>query len=200
MLLFSHPDRIWGTCDSPDDILATTLDDFMLPMAKVPQAFHLQLQVPPTELETTMMELDSARIPTINHESFSTIVPTPEPQGVRGQRQAGHKGQQTQEAPSPHRRRGPGRPKKGEQRTKTSGKSSSRTYRREVHNDSAMRSRAKFNGALAALWNEVPERVQLEALGEDISRQIPRAEKVEIVISYIRSLETVLDIQSVETE
>jgi len=52
-----------------------------------------------------------------------------------------------------------------------------------------MRSRAKFNTALADLWNEIPDRIQLEALGEDISRQIPRAEKVEIVIAYIASLE-----------
>ena len=100
------------------------------------------------------------------------------------------------------RRRGPGRPKKGEQRPKPTSKASPRAYRREVHNDSAMRSRAKFNTALTNLWKQVPENVQLQALGEDISRQIPRAEKVEIVISYIQSLESVLndakDIESVD--
>ena len=92
-------------------------------------------------------------------------------------------------------RRGPGRPKKGEQRSQTTGrKHCTRTYSREVHNDSAMRSRAKFNTALAALWNQVPEEMQVQALGEDAARQIPRAEKVEIVILYIRSLEAKISV------
>ena len=106
--------------------------------------------------------------------------------------------------PAPRRRgRGRGRPKKGDGHSKTSKpprQSSSRAYHREVHNASATKSRAKFSNALADLWNQVPEKMQWQALGEDISRQIPRAEKVEIVISYIQSLETTIQDESIWDE
>ena len=90
------------------------------------------------------------------------------------------------------RRRGPGRPSKAQLALEGTQRKRGRlsvTLRREIHNDSAMRSRAKFNNALENLWNELPEHIQLEALGRDLCRQIPRAEKVEIMISYIRKLE-----------
>ena len=49
-----------------------------------------------------------------------------------------------------------------------------------------MRSRARFNSVLDELWNEVPER---ERTVTDPSRQLCRAEKIEIVISYVRKLQ-----------
>jgi hypothetical protein len=84
--------------------------------------------------------------------------------------------------------RRPGRPKKSEQRpysgvTKGQLKKSAR---RQFHNDSATRSRAKFNTLLDQLWDEVPEGQRVQALGENISRQLSRADKIEVVVSYVR--------------
>jgi hypothetical protein len=90
----------------------------------------------------------------------------------------------------PIRRRGPGRPSKAQlAREKQEGRQSTKnvvTMRRVIHNDSAMRSRARFNTVLDELWNEVPERERMVA---DPSRQLCRAEKIEIVISYVRKLQ-----------
>ena len=87
------------------------------------------------------------------------------------------------------RRRGPGRPSKAQlAREKAEGKPSTKnviTMRRVIHNDSAMRSRARFNSVLDELWNEVPEKERMV----DTSRQLCRAEKIEIVISYVRKLQ-----------
>ena len=87
------------------------------------------------------------------------------------------------------RRRGPGRPSKAQlAREKAEGKLSPKnvvTMRRVIHNDSAMRSRARFNTVLEELWNEVPEKERTV----DSSRQLCRAEKIEMVISYVRKLQ-----------
>lgn len=89
------------------------------------------------------------------------------------------------------RRRGPGRPSKAqlaalgaEKRLK--GRSLI-AMRRQIHNGSAMRSRARFNTVLDELWNEIPEDNRQEA-SMDASRQLSRAEKIEHVISYVRDL------------
>ena len=88
--------------------------------------------------------------------------------------------------PAVHRR-GPGRPKKTEQGSSAARRS--RVAKREFHNDSAMRSRAKFNSALDELWNELPETARLEAIRNESSRQISRAKKLEVMISYLKSLQ-----------
>ena len=86
-------------------------------------------------------------------------------------------------------RRGPGRPSKAQlAREKAEGKPSAKnviTMRRVIHNDSAMRSRARFNTVLDELWNEIPEKERMA----DSSRQLCRAEKIEIIISYVRKLQ-----------
>jgi hypothetical protein len=87
------------------------------------------------------------------------------------------------------RRRGPGRPSKAQlAREKAEGTQSTKnviTMRRVIHNDSAMRSRARFNSVLDELWNEIPEKERMV----DASKQLCRAEKIEIVISYVRKLQ-----------
>jgi hypothetical protein len=88
----------------------------------------------------------------------------------------------------PIRRRGPGRPRKTQSSDAPISGRSLLAVRREFHNDSAMRSRARVNTALDGLWNEVPEKKRIQALGKESERQVSRAEKVEIVISYIRDL------------
>jgi len=96
----------------------------------------------------------------------------------------------------PPRRRGPGRPSKAQLAAEGFGgsrRASGRnlvTARRQIHNDSAMRSRAKFNCVLDELWNEVPELEKQKAtMGMDPSRQVSRADRVEIVIMYMRKLQ-----------
>ena len=51
------------------------------------------------------------------------------------------------------------------------------TIRREFHNNSATRSRAKFNSALDELWNEVPEDERLKVLGVVPERPSPSSKK-----------------------
>jgi len=102
----------------------------------------------------------------------------------------------SQQKSVPPRRRGPGRPSKAQLAAegydggrRPSGRTLV-TARRQIHNDSAMRSRAKFNSVLDELWNEVPEGERQKAtMGMDPSRQISRAERVEIVIMYLRKLQ-----------
>ena len=62
-----------------------------------------------------------------------------------------------------------------------------------MHNDSAMRSRARLNQALEDLWKLVPEeeRVSQPEIGED-QREVCRAVKVEVAISYLRKLKVQL--------
>ena len=87
-----------------------------------------------------------------------------------------------------NRRRGPGRPSKAQlAREESEGKQTGKnmvTIRRYVHNDSAMRSRARLNTLLDELWDEVPEK---ERLTHPL-RLLCRAEKIEIVRSYLRKL------------
>ena len=87
------------------------------------------------------------------------------------------------------RRRGPGRPSKAQlAREKRKGKETTKnmaTIGRHVHNNSAMRSRARLNIALDELWDEVPEKERLT----DLVRELCRAEKMEIVRSYVRKLQ-----------
>jgi hypothetical protein len=94
----------------------------------------------------------------------------------------------------PVRRRGPGRPCKAQLAAMQSDEKRPTgralvTMRRQIHNDSAMRSRARFNSVLDELWNEVSEEERSKALSKaDPTRQLSRAEKIEVVISYLRKL------------
>jgi hypothetical protein len=92
--------------------------------------------------------------------------------------------------PSEPPRRGRGRPSKAQLAQNPGSKHvsgrSSVIIRRRFHNDSATRSRAKFNTALEELWNEVPESRRILSAKDPL--QVSRAEKIEIIISYIRSL------------
>lgn len=64
-------------------------------------------------------------------------------------------------------------------------KRSQAVVRRGIHNASARRSRSKFNSALEKLWEQVPESGRMQY---NVSRNLSRTEKVEIVISYIQVL------------
>jgi hypothetical protein len=94
----------------------------------------------------------------------------------------------------PRRRRGPGRPSKSELAARgiDRNRSTNNAWRREVHNDSAMRSRAKFTSALCDLWQEVPEQTKMSAIGDHMG-EISRADKIDIVISYMRGLQAKLN-------
>jgi len=107
-------------------------------------------------------------------------------------------GEQLTPPPSPpHRRRGPGRPSKVNPATSLPPKRptghNAVKLRRQMHNDSAMRSRARLNQALEDLWKLVPEeeRVSQPEIGED-QREVCRAVKVEVAISYLRKLKVQL--------
>jgi len=94
------------------------------------------------------------------------------------------------------RRRGLGRPTKAQAAAnypngkKPTGHSAVK-LRRQMHNDSAMRSRARLNKALEELWSAIPlpERTAQAAGGED-SRDVCRAVKVEIAIAYLKKFQT----------
>ena len=107
-------------------------------------------------------------------------------------------GEQLTPPPSPpHRRRGPGRPSKVNPASSLPPKRptghNAVKLRRQMHNDSAMRSRARLNQALEDLWKLVPEeeRVSQPEIGED-QREVCRAVKVEVAISYLRKLKVQL--------
>jgi hypothetical protein len=92
----------------------------------------------------------------------------------------------------PPRRRGPGRPSKAQLAAEgIHGKRgrSSVGLRREIHNDSAMRSRARFNTVLDQLWAVVPENERQDMPDCDGTRSVCRAEKIEIVIAYVKKLQ-----------
>jgi hypothetical protein len=103
----------------------------------------------------------------------------------------------------PPRRRGPGRPSKAQQLLKGK-KPSARvlmTMRRQFHNDSATRSRARFNNYLIELWNEVPESEKAQFVeNDDPGRQVYRAEKIETVISYLRKLQRTVQLHGLRVE
>jgi len=89
--------------------------------------------------------------------------------------------------------RGRGRPRKElKDHTQNIQKSNSGRFamkvRRAAHNNSARRSRNKFNTAIDELWSLVPED---ERIGYDGKRTLARAEKFGIIISYIRRLKEV---------
>ena len=121
-------------------------------------------------------------------------------------RLSSQRGQRT--APqSPILRQGPGRPSKKSllfvkdrvpissesSNVKPGSKRSRIVMRREHHNNSALRSRTKFNSALDELWQEMPETVRSRASGEIAPRELSRAEKVEVVISYIRDVRSSME-------
>jgi hypothetical protein len=65
-----------------------------------------------------------------------------------------------------------------------------------MHNDSAMRSRARLNNMLEELWNIIPkhERVVQPGMGDgdlDDSREVCRAVKVEVAIAYLTKLQNI---------
>lgn len=64
------------------------------------------------------------------------------------------------------------------------------------HNASASKSRARFSAALDNLWHQVPERKRSSILATrttDLSKPLSRAEKVEIVLDYMKGLQSKAD-------
>jgi hypothetical protein len=102
----------------------------------------------------------------------------------------------------PVRRRGPGRPSKAQSaaqfpNNKRPTGHSAVKLRRQMHNDSAMRSRARLNNMLEDLWNVIPkhERVVQPGMGDgelDDSREVCRAVKVEVAIAYLTKLQNIV--------
>jgi hypothetical protein len=71
-----------------------------------------------------------------------------------------------------------------------------------MHNDSAMRSRARLNNTLEELWNIIPkqERVLQPGMGDfdlDDNREVCRAAKVEVAIVYLKKLQAQLGVSRV---
>jgi Helix-loop-helix DNA-binding domain len=98
--------------------------------------------------------------------------------------------------PATVRRRGPGRPSKAQTAahfpgTKRPTGHSAVRLRRQMHNDSAMRSRARLNKALEELWSVVPnqERILQPENNVDDNREVCRAVKVEVAINYLKKLQ-----------
>jgi hypothetical protein len=129
-----------------------------------------------------------------NDEAEAPSLPSPPSSDGQSTRLTASPAQPLASPPHPvPRRRGPGRPSKAQLaarglESKNLSSRSKVTLRREFHNDSATRSRAKFNGALDELWKEIPEEHRSQVSGFDKARQVSRAEKVEIIISFIRKL------------
>ena len=100
---------------------------------------------------------------------------------------------------SPVRRRGPGRPSKAQSSTQSSTSKrptghSAVKLRRQMHNDSAMRSRARLNKALEELWKVIPAQqkiCQADNHGDD-NKEVCRAVKVEVAIDYLKKLQAQL--------
>jgi hypothetical protein len=98
----------------------------------------------------------------------------------------------------PVRRRGPGRPSKAQNSAQFPNKRptghSAVKLRRQMHNDSAMRSRARLNKALEELWKVVPaqDRTFQSENGVDDNREVCRAVKVEVAINYLKKLQAQL--------
>jgi len=62
--------------------------------------------------------------------------------------------------------------------------------RRQMHNDSAMRSRARLNNMLDELWSAIPKEERIVPQhGTPEEREVCRAVKVEVAISYIKKLQ-----------
>lgn len=99
----------------------------------------------------------------------------------------------------PVRRRGPGRPSKAQSsaqfpNNKRPTGHSAVKLRRQMHNDSAMRSRARLNKALEELWKVIPmqHRVFQPESCVDDNREVCRAVKVEVAIGYLKKLQAQL--------
>ena len=86
-------------------------------------------------------------------------------------------------------RRGPGRPPKlanGADHV-SSNSNTYRRIRRQYHNESAMRSRAKLNLLVDQLWNEVPD-VEKSKVVNVNAAIVSRSEKIQAALLYIRKL------------
>ena len=99
----------------------------------------------------------------------------------------------------PTSRRHPGRPSKsqlaiqGSDRKRPTG-GSLITVRRQMHKDSATRSRARLNDLLDSLWDVIPieQRIPPKSLSDfdlDSMSKFSRADKIEIAISYMRKMQ-----------
>jgi len=90
-------------------------------------------------------------------------------------------------------RRRPGRPTKGETLVKyfnsTRPTQSSTNGKRNIHNQSASRSRKKLNEALERLWDEIPSSERtVPANGSKDNVRVCRADMVEMAIVYVKKL------------
>jgi hypothetical protein len=86
-------------------------------------------------------------------------------------------------------RRRRGRPRRGEGGLPNSSYSVTK-LRRQIHNDSAMRSRARFNEALEKLWETIPDDEIFQRLGNVAGehQNVYRADQVEVAMQYIMKL------------
>ena len=104
--------------------------------------------------------------------------------------------------PPPHRRR-PGRPRKSQIDTqfsinKYSTNIASNKLRRQMHNDSATRSRTRLNKALDKLWKVVLEQAKTfhPECQIDNKRDVSRAVKVEVAIAHLQRLQAGIHMDS----
>ena len=139
----------------------------------------------------------------LSFEANESPSPTPNQNPAKKHRRLSSHMSQRTASQSPIFQRGRGRPIKKSQdgvpisvkssNVKPASNRSGVVMRREYHNDSAMRSREKFNSALDELWQEMPETVRSQASGQFAPRKLSRADKVEVAISYIRNVRSCVE-------
>ena len=135
---------------------------------------------------------------TVARRIDTTYIGNAEPRASIGQRCVKN-GELTPPPPPTVRRRGPGRPSKAQSaahfpNNKRPTGHSAVKLRRQMHNDSAMRSRARLNKALEELWTAIPNQernLQPEIVVDD-NREVCRAVKVEVAINYLKKLQAQL--------
>lgn len=169
----------------PEIVSQPTTEEFALPYDRFLTSSPEVKNINPT------MQMTS-----VNAEAMALDYPSPSlsasPTNNNQDDQSPYTRPKSQDSIYVHRRR-PGRPSKAQISARNKKRPSDRmltTIKRQVHNDTAMRSRARFNTVLDELWEEVPkcERSQVILGKADPSRSIHRADRIEIVIFYLRKL------------
>jgi hypothetical protein len=153
-----------------------------------PQQFNCYAVISPQEIPVTANVVVHRLITPTSPDSKEGILEAPPPQQSVA----------PQNVSTSVRRRGPGRPTKAQSAanysmTKRPTGHSAVKVRRQMHNDSAMRSRARLNKALEDLWTVIPTQERTaQSIGADDNREVCRAVKVEAAIAYLRKLEAQL--------
>jgi hypothetical protein len=145
----------------------------------------------------TNAKLEHSPTPTQSaSETESVFVPTPTSSNTPLSHQSSPSPPASSMSLLPPRRR-PGRPSKALLAARASkvGKTLSgralASARREMHNDSAKQSRVRLNTAIDELWTTIPKsaRVVLPSSKPVCERDLSRADKVAIALSYMRVLQ-----------